>query len=574
MEQGMKKCPYCGEEIKAEAKKCRYCGEWLEQESHQIPTPTSTETSEEPHDASIASQSVSEVKEISTPLTKLEMVKLYKETLGVDLKTAKDFVDTHGMPESQRAIEAARAGEKYVAQSEPTQVAVSSEPDAVSSEVKERMENYGGICALMFFLVCFGEAMTIASDMGWEKGNLLDTHHMHKWGIIFAYIMNVCAYIPAWVGDVASLVGMGGLLMFLQRYLRKLGKSMNQSIGGLILFTGMIAVMGCLFDIDGIFQSEDDEVLTVLVTCLMFVGYVCCSCYVGAKLAGGVSKQFQKAGWLMIVTPIATVIVLVLGIAFSFTDKDSIIVFDFVIGILEIATAYFLLKGCEENEDGQCFVIDSIMRREIFIIAAFSLLCVAIVFFVPKHGQMLGSDDTDYLSPVDTTAVDSASVDDSVDDTAGLSESDIEDAASNLANSHMETYTNSKYGIEVSYPSCFSFVKDDADGCELTMGYGINIEISGMDADDDETIQSAYQNFKDGASYHVQKNNWYVLGGNYEDGRAFWKKVILDRNSEGEGHFIIYEVNCPDECKNLVSGFIEKVNKELNNNYTEINDYD
>lgn len=27
----MKKCPHCGEEIKAEAKKCRYCGEWLEQ---------------------------------------------------------------------------------------------------------------------------------------------------------------------------------------------------------------------------------------------------------------------------------------------------------------------------------------------------------------------------------------------------------------------------------------------------------------------------------------------------------------------------------------------------------------
>lgn len=414
----MKKCPYCGEEIRAEAKKCRYCGEWLEQESHQ--NPAQTETHEEPHVASSASQPVSEVKENSTPLTKLGMVKLYKETLGVDLKTAKDFVDTHGMTESQRAIDAARAGEKYVAQSKQSDVVETSEPDAVSSEVKERTEKYVGICALMFILVCFGEAMTIASEMGWEKGDLLDTHHMHKWGIIFAYIMNVCAYIPAWVGDVASLIGMGGLLIFLQRSLRKLGKSMDKSIAGLIVFTSIVPFLGCISDLDMI-QSDEASALFFCVFFITLIGYACYNWYVGAKLIGVASKYFQRAGWLMIVTPIVMIVMLVLMIVSDGDTQFWLIVAD---SILTIATAYALMKGCDAEEDGQRFVIDSTIRREISIIAAMSLFCVMFALFVPSHGQMRDSDEDGSEELVDSTADDSTYVDDSVDDTAGSDVSD------------------------------------------------------------------------------------------------------------------------------------------------------
>lgn len=418
MEEEMKKCPYCGEEIRAEAKKCRYCGEWLEQESHQ--NPAQTETHEEPHVASSASQPVSEVKENSTPLTKLEMVKLYKETLGVDLKTAKDFVDTHGMTESQRAIDAAKAGEKYIPQSEPTQIAVSSEPDAVSSEVKERTEKYVGICALMFILVCFGEAMTIASEMGWEKGNLLDTHHMSRWGIIFAYIMNVCAYIPAWVGDVASLIGMGGLLIFLQRSLRKLGKSLDKSIAGLIVFTSIVPFLGCISDLDMI-QSDEASALFFCAFFITLIGYACYNWYVGAKLIGVASKYFQRAGWLMIVTPIVMIVMLVLMIVSDGDTQFWLIVAD---SILTIATAYALMKGCDAEEDGQRFVIYSTIRREISIIAAMSLFCVMFALFVPSHWQMRDSDEDGSEELVDSTADDSTYVDDSVDDTAGSDVSD------------------------------------------------------------------------------------------------------------------------------------------------------
>lgn len=419
MEEEMKKCPYCGEEIRAEAKKCRYCGEWLEQESHQIPTPP-TETPVKPHAASSAGQPVAEKEENKVPLTKMAMVKLYKETLGVDLKTAKDFVDTHGMTESQRAIDAARAGEKYVAQSKQSDVVETSEPDAVSSEVKERTEKYVGICALMFILVCFGEAMTIASEMGWEKGDLLDTHHMHKWGIIFAYIMNVCAYIPAWVGDVASLIGMGGLLIFLQRSLRKLGKSMDKSIAGLIVFTSIVPFLGCISDLDMI-QSDEASALFFCAFFITLIGYACYNWYVGAKLIGVASKYFQRAGWLMIVTPIVMIVMLVLMIVSDGDTQFWLIVAD---SILTIATAYALMKGCDAEEDGQRFVIYSTIRREISIIAAMSLFCVMFALFVPSHWQMRDSDEDGSEELVDSTADDSTYVDDSVDDTAGSDVSD------------------------------------------------------------------------------------------------------------------------------------------------------
>ena len=418
MEEEMKKCPYCGEEIRAEAKKCRYCGEWLEQESHQ--NPAQTETHEEPHVASSASQPVSEVKENSTPLTKLGMVKLYKETLGVDLKTAKDFVDTHGMTESQRAIDAARAGEKYVAQSKQSDVVETSEPDAVSSEVKERTEKYVGICALMFILVCFGEAMTIAHELGYGNGDVTDIHTSSSRRYILEFVLNVCGKIPSWTGDVASLIGMGGLLIFLQRSLRKLGKSMDKSIAGLIVFTSIVPFLGCISDLDMI-QSDEASALFFCAFFITLIGYACYNWYVGAKLTGVASKYFQRAGWLMIVTPIVMIVILVLMIVSDGDTQFWLIVAD---SILTIATAYALMKGCDAEEDGQRFVIDSTIRREISIIAAMSLFCVMFALFVPSHGQMRDSDEDGSEELVDSTADDSTYVDDSVDDTAGSDVSD------------------------------------------------------------------------------------------------------------------------------------------------------
>jgi len=42
-----RKCPYCGEEIKAEAKKCRYCGEWLNERQDGTQDPVDEQQTEQ-----------------------------------------------------------------------------------------------------------------------------------------------------------------------------------------------------------------------------------------------------------------------------------------------------------------------------------------------------------------------------------------------------------------------------------------------------------------------------------------------------------------------------------------------
>ena len=74
-------CPYCGEEIMADAKKCRHCGEWLEEE----PIPEQSQEAENTETNASVSQNAA--PEQTKPVMPTKRQSLMRSHLAVKAKS-------------------------------------------------------------------------------------------------------------------------------------------------------------------------------------------------------------------------------------------------------------------------------------------------------------------------------------------------------------------------------------------------------------------------------------------------------------------------------------------------------
>lgn len=401
--EATKRCPYCGEKIKAEAKKCRYCGEWLVENGLMPPTP------EAPVSANNESQPIDED---SSALAETNLNASQLDSPTDSRRQAPSPTDSQG----EKAL------------------------DRVCAKRKENNEMY---LEILFWMVVIGELTALAYELGYDNRSFSSIR-----GGKYAILIKLCSYIPSCLGDVISMIGTCGLFVYLRRCINLLGMSMKNTISSLILttiiFTFFSQIPESIYD-----EEPTFSILALIVLIVMIISYFCA----GVKFICRPTNEFKTAGWLFVVFVLfCTFVFLKSLISPNSHSTEWVTIID---SILAIALTYQIKKGCIENDNGQPFVKDNLFNGERMAIAggAFVTLLFSFLPIFPNH---LDSND-DYSDKNEEFAVvDSTAVNDSVDDTAGdageynndgsADNEPYDEAVEPLKDYHGDSYAYNAYG--------------------------------------------------------------------------------------------------------------------------------
>lgn len=150
--------------------------------------------------------------------------------------------------------------------------------------------------------------------------------------------------------------------------------------------------------------------------------------------------------------------------------------------------------------------------------------------------------------------LDDVPLDDGRDDYKEESENE---SALDLEHVSYEGYYNPRFDFSVSYPSFFKrkYEAANQDGCEFLFGNNYSMKAYGMNYVSERTVRELFEDSKSSKdTYSTCKDNWFVVSGVNEQGNIYYRKTIIESDVE-----YVVELVYPQTKKAEYDAVVKKV---------------